>query len=830
MARRKQPEPTVQKTKQPAHPPKPEKWYAQRNIAPLLVCLAYLGVHFVPDMDAYDAMGPQWLYIAGVDFLAVIYLLAAKDRYDEAFTTILRNIFSKLYLAYFAIAGISVFFAINQTEGWVCFVRLIATVTGFLVLAVVLYRRGDLFRSLAQMIALVLLVDAYKAFSEFLSSAGKISMLDVILNMKSTTGNKNIFAASMVVKVPFVIFGIHTGGLFKKILNIIILFLGILVIFLANARAAYLSTILISVSYLAFCTLEQFKHRRPPQDLIYKFIRFLVPATAALIVSTIELGNLKNLEENPTDLYGSVTSRLGSITATSDPGNNIRLKLWEHAMSYAIKHPVTGCGYGNWKIASIPYIRTITDDLYVPVHAHNDYCEAFAELGIPGGLLFLSLFVCITLFTFKTYFSKADDETRFISIFSFFAFMGYAVDAFFNFPIERPINQMFFVLITAININAYLSARAAAGAAPIRISTLIKPVTGLVALILLLPSAYVMYRTYQSLVIQRIIVPDMDHEPMQLKWQEIFPKIPDIPNLSASAQPIEAIKGRYLSEAGKYDEALVLLNRAIAANPTIAYSDFLKASLFYKQQQWDSSKANGLRAFYTRPRAKTYYQTLMAILAQLKDTANIQKVFDEYNRYRPSVFAWDLYLRAMLTSYGKGTPELAAKADSAYKKYATDPADTALASRKAEILRFMNAPTDPAAAQQQTQLLAKAQTYYAAGVAAFTRAQSLPATANKAAYLESARNFIRAGEIITNNYVIYENVGVSYFNMGEFKKAIPYFDRVTDMGTSHDGKSEYFKGVAYYNLGNTSEGCKWIRIASSKGYAEAGNVMKSNCK
>lgn len=827
MARKKQPEPSSQKNSPQQQAAKAEKWYAQRNLAPLLVCLAYLGVHFVPDMDAYDAMGPQWLYIAAVDFLAVIYLLAAKDRYDEAFTVILKNIFSKLYLAYFAVAGFSVFFAINPTEGWVCFVRLIATVIGFLVLAVVLYKRGDLFRSLAQMVALVLLVDAYKAFSEFLSSAGQMSMGQLINSLKSSTGNKNIFAASLVVKIPFVIYCIHTGGLFKKILNIIILFLGYLVIFLVNARAAYLSTILISLCYLAFCIYEQKKKPEPVQDMLYRIARFLVPAVAALIVSTVELGNLRSLEGDAAGGYGSVASRLGTITEISDPSNNIRLQLWGHALDYATKHPIIGSGYGNWKIASIPYIRTITDDLYVPVHAHNDFCEAFAELGIPGGLLFLSLFVCITLFTFKTYFSKADDETRFISIFSFFAFMGYAVDAFFNFPIERPINQMFFVLITAININAYLSARAAS---PIRVSALLKPVTGLVALIVLLPCGYVMYRTYQSLVIQRVIVPDMDHEPMQLKWQEIFPKIPDIPNLSASAQPIEAIKGRYLSEAGKYDEALVLLNRAIAANPTIAYSDFLKASLFYKRQQWDSSKANGLRAFYTRPRAKTYYQTLMAILAQLKDTTNIQKVFDEYNRYRPSVFAWDLYLRAMLTSYGKGTPELAAKADSAYKKYAADPADTALAARKAEIQRFMNATTDPAAAQQQAQLLAKAQTYYAAGVAAFTRAQSLPATANKAAYLESARNFIRAGEIITNNYVIYENVGVSYFNMGEFKKAIPYFDKVTDMGTSHDGKSEYFKGVAYYNLGNTAEGCKWIRIASSKGYAEAGNVMKNNCK
>src|SRR5205085_5025511 len=114
--------------------------------------------------------------------------------------------------------------------------------------------------------------------------------------------------------------------------------------------------------------------------------------------------------------------------------------------------------------------------------------------------------------------------------------------------------------------------------------------------------------------------------------------------------------------------------------------DFLKASVFFKTQKWDSSVANGLRAFHARPRAKTYYQTLMAILSQVKDSANIQKTFEEYNRYRPSVYGWDLYLRAMLNAQGKGTPALAAIADSAYKKFAADPGDSTLLQRKTEIV------------------------------------------------------------------------------------------------------------------------------------------------
>jgi tetratricopeptide (TPR) repeat protein len=78
--------------------------------------------------------------------------------------------------------------------------------------------------------------------------------------------------------------------------------------------------------------------------------------------------------------------------------------------------------------------------------------------------------------------------------------------------------------------------------------------------------------------------------------------------------------------------------------------------------------------------------------------------------------------------------------------------------------------------------------------------------------------------------VIYENAGVSYFNMGEYQKCIPYFDKVIAMQTSRDGKSEYFKGVAHYNLGNKAEGCKWVAIANNKGFKEAAVILQNNCK
>jgi len=797
------------------------------TIIPLAIALLYLCIHFIPNLDAYDAMGPQWLYLVILDFLVIVFILANKDKYDLAAASVIKNTFSKLYLAFFALAGLSIFTAINATEGWVCYARLIATIIAYFNLAILFNGRLHLFKWLAQILGLLLLFESFQSITQFVNNADSLALTDLIMGIKGTTGNKNIFAAGLVVKIPFVIYCIRTSGLARRILNIIILALGSLTIFIVNARASYLSLLMIMVFYLVYCLLDYFKEKKLEQTL-YRLSYVLLPLIAAYFISTIELTGAKNLQDDKTPQdFGTVTDRLTSLSNIADESNQVRLRLWAHAVDYTKHHPFIGCGIGNWKIASIPYQRTITNDLYVPIHAHNDFVETFAELGIPGGLLFLGMFVCILVFTIKTYQSNADEETKFIAVFTLLAFIGYAIDALFNFPSERPISQLFFAMIVGLNVNAFIQSREEKEEASKK-QAAFKSVYGLSAILFLIPACYVTYLTYQSLIIQRIIIPDMNNEPLKLKWAEIFPRIPSIPNLSASAQPMDAIKGRYLYEAGKYDEALVLLNKGAKANPVIGYSEFLKAGLYFKEGKLDSAAANATIAFYTRPKAKTYFQTYIAVLAGQKDTANIERAFKEYDRYRKHPFGWDMYLRGMMHSLEKGTPHLLLMADSAIRLY---PGDSTLLQRRREVVQIMGAT---AASQNGKAVdLAKAQQYYSAGVASFGRAQAAAAANNEAVkkeeYIKAAGDFLKAAEINPGNYIIYENAAMCYFNMGEYRKSLIYFNKVLDMKTSVDGKTEYFAAVAHINLGKRDEGCSLLGISKSKGWKDADVILKSHC-
>ena len=64
-------------------------------------------------------------------------------------------------------------------------------------------------------------------------------------------------------------------------------------------------------------------------------------------------------------------------------------------------HVLSGIGPGAFSVVYPQYhdawVATPRDSYDIgrrPVHAHNDFLEAFVELGIPGGILYLAMFVC----------------------------------------------------------------------------------------------------------------------------------------------------------------------------------------------------------------------------------------------------------------------------------------------------------------------------------------------------------------------------------------------------------------------------------------------------
>ncbi|MBY0490098.1 MAG: O-antigen ligase family protein [Gemmatimonadaceae bacterium] len=112
-------------------------------------------------------------------------------------------------------------------------------------------------------------------------------------------------------------------------------------------------------------------------------------AAAVLLVSTApasyfeRLATLKSVSEdyNQTSYYG-------------------RVEVWRRGLGYVRAHPIVGVGAGAFEVAEGVTLEQAGKKGKWS-NAHNAYLQAFAELGLPGGLLFLSLVVASIASSFR---------------------------------------------------------------------------------------------------------------------------------------------------------------------------------------------------------------------------------------------------------------------------------------------------------------------------------------------------------------------------------------------------------------------------------------------
>lgn len=655
--------------------------------------LLYLLVEFIPNLGSYDTMGPQWFFLAVVDMVCLSYLLYAHQEFEAAVKRLFSFPFTYLLLAFLTWATISVTWAFNTTETWVCIARLITTVVAYFNFFLLIDQKKEVINALAYILAGILLLQSLQSLSFLLYQMGSMNFNEIVLGMRGNAGNKNIYAASLMIKIPFALYGIIQLPGIRKLFFLASFTLGSLIIFLLNSRTTYLGLIAVIVLTVIYELIRFFRDKNKEHWL--KFIFLLLPLAVSYLIGQGLVNSTKyNIgDENTEGGYGTVVERMGSIVSEKDNSRNQRLAFWQHAIDYTRSHPFLGAGYGNWKLESIEPSKEIFDELSVPLHAHNDFLEFFAELGIPGGLLYISLFIVIALITIRTIVQGKHKETEPILVMAAIGLLAYAIDAFFNFPIERSINQIFFSLVSAVCLASFVPSRTlseetdqqAAGKEGNR--TLLLSFS---LLLIMLPMVYITFQTYQSLIIQEKTRIDMDKENIDLTPDYVVSAFPSMPNIGYSTLPIDGIKARYLGQNGKMEEAMKYVNRIPYTNPHLKYGEYLKALIYINSNRPDSAQKYAAEAFFHRPRVKNYYDLLIAASVQMKDTNTIKKAFNLFIAKRPELpGTWDRFLEGMTNVKVTYQPsamssQLLQLADSALKIF---PGDTTLLKRKFIILK-----------------------------------------------------------------------------------------------------------------------------------------------
>ena len=347
--------------------------------------LLYIITGSLSNFGAIDILAPQWIYLGTINLITCLYFLFVSPKaLDTAFRPLFKGVFIYLYIFYFIWNALSYFYAINPVETLINLPRLGNTFFAIFFCYFLIYNLPNKFYFITRLFLFFLIAELIAYYNDFATVFPKEGLRVILI--KGFAGNKNITAASIAFKLPFVLYLLHS--IKKPLLRlglIITLLGGALAISLIEARAAILSSIIVLVFFIAFQFYQILVKKVQIKTGITNIFLTVFPYVIALLI---------NITITNSAQKGTRTDTVGRIAFTEESSNG-RFDYWGDALDYVLKHPILGSGLGNWKIASIEQGKEHISGYTVPYHAHNDFIHVFTETGIPGGLAYLCIFAVL---------------------------------------------------------------------------------------------------------------------------------------------------------------------------------------------------------------------------------------------------------------------------------------------------------------------------------------------------------------------------------------------------------------------------------------------------
>jgi O-antigen ligase/tetratricopeptide (TPR) repeat protein len=760
------------------------------NFIPSFFLIAYLCLGFVPNWEAVDKIAPQWLLMGVVNTLAVLYIGYHRASYGQRISQTLSTTLSYSYIGFILWAACSYFYAINPTEVLVNISRQVNVLVMFLVMGFFVYSLKSKRTFLSFVITAILSIEIYAVLNEALQMVNTSGVISAG-TLKGVTANRNITAFSIAIKIPFVLFLIYKNqkALYKFILSGIV-FLAILCLSMIQSRASFLAVGLILLAFLGLCIFLYINDKNKKH--LFQFGYLFLPFLLAIGLNQALLS----------DKGADALARASTISAgTNDGSVNQRLRYYEDVLTHLSSNPIFGVGLGNWKLKSIDYDSKDIVGYVVPYHAHSDFIQLGAELGIVGFLLYLGVFICAVLFVYRLIrYSECSKEEK-VFLFLLLTALGvYSIDANLNFPIARPQVLVVWTLIMAL-INYYYLTQQQTNK-----KTDSKPVLNYtflgIALLALLPSIYISNKVYESLKGQMFLLQDFNSNQFNVPITRIDNIVPEIPNITVTTIPINSVKARYYFNAKKYDKAIALLEEGTNANPYLYYSEVLKSQIYLAKGQLDSAAVYAKKAFFGLPNNPLHASHYINIINQTRDLEALEEAFEglvaknDYNN-------WKNYLIVASQLNPPKEQKLVERAKRAAQLFPLDQSIQGL---------YRSIAVGPEAVNKGT-------AFSNAGLALF----------NQADYKNAALNFEKAIAQNPLEYSYYENAATANYLTGNLDKAVDQIDIVIKDMNPLDGKCEYIKALIYIKLGDPIGACPLLQTSVDSGYQQALGTFNQYC-
>jgi O-antigen ligase/tetratricopeptide (TPR) repeat protein len=767
----------------------------------ILIAYGFITV-IVPNLKTMDANATKFLFLSLLNILVFIFLFLRKNQQYArwAFGYFFKNPIAIAYSVLLVISLFSFSVATNLNESILTFAKLFAVFSATWMVAMIIYHDKDSFRYLAIAMSALLLFDSITVFNEIYKYInGDIASIALI---KSVYSNKNMLASSIFVKIPFALWLLFYEPKWIRITGWIIIMFSVLATLFLSTRAFYLGTIAIFIVIILFLVVR-YKHTHIIKNLTMVWFTITAFALGFVIFSTVQ----RTAYPNPgIGLEQGVISRMQTIKGSDGGGG--RLEAWKRSFNLIKENPVLGVGLGNWKVDILKQENLTSRNFYTFYKNHNDFIEIAAETGIFGGLSFLTIFV-LTLVNFIRAIRKkvAYDQMKFIFIPAMGLFC-YSVDAFFNFPHDRPEIQALFALYTgaaiALSYKDGLIKKDPARKNDLKITSpkwMIYVFTLLFAIGLLV-SFQLLYWNFKSMKLQWLVEAELRYKSMKrhssAKFLTGFPPIPDLTYLG---EPIALQKARYLISENRKKEAIDLL-KSDHSSPYDIMNDFFIAQAYSDLGDLDSALVYSRKVYDRKPLLLDNIALMSSILEKKDNYHDAVEIWDAYLIHgKDSARAWNL---AAVCNERAGNIEKAFKLIDSAKYYY--PRDTTILKNYGII--YEKYKIEPY------------QEIYQDGITEFNRR-------NYSKAIQFLSDFL---EHVPDHASSYEWRAYCYYYMKSYLKSIDDINAYLKYSGTLKANLLNLRGVNYYSLGKYDEACADFEAAMKMNDQEGINNFNRVCK
>jgi O-antigen ligase len=210
--------------------------------------------------------------------------------------------------------------------------------------------------------------------------------------------------------------------------SVVIMSLGVA---LSRSRSGLFVLVFVFFLFLGFSALA-FSRAGPRRRWIMNFVRttFVIMTALALYVG-----------------IGSTIQRF----ALDDLLHEGRPQYWSNVTGMIKDYPLFGTGLGTFASVYPAYEKTADTEMRL-AHAHNDWLEYVAELGVIGSLFLLGGVLLVVWRSYKAWRGRRDPEARGLALGGLVSLAGAGAHALTDFNLHIPANTLLFAVVLSLTL------------------------------------------------------------------------------------------------------------------------------------------------------------------------------------------------------------------------------------------------------------------------------------------------------------------------------------------------------------------------------------------